>query len=389
MRAVASVLLVLLLTTTASGQDSTVHPIALPKPVGEYAIGVRSVLLLDSTRTDTLVDPAGPRPLLVRIWYPADSTGGPTRLYMPPAVADPWRGTLPAAPGFESAITTNAVIDAPLSTVQSRWPVLLFSHGRSFPVENYQILLEQLASHGWVVVAISHPHEEAATLLPDGTVLSFAGPQWSDDSLRGPVLQGVVDQLVRDASVALDWLGRRDSVARDPFHDRLDLAHGVGYLGHSLGGAVAVWAMQRDPRVTAAMSWEGQVYRDADRPLRVNGPLLYMLGSANRQELLGRQFRPGRNAPVFEAVLGGGWHLSVGDILYIYRRYAPREWLLRHRREIDPLRANRITGDYADEFFGHYLLGRSLDLLQPDAPGDLEGAAVWNYPEVELRVYSP
>ncbi len=389
MKGAASALLVLLLTATASGQDGTLKPIALPKPIGEYPIGVRTVLLLDATRTDTLLDPSGPRPILVRIWYPADSTGGSTRPYMPPAVADAWRGTLPASPGFERAITTNAVSDAPISSSQHRWPVLLFSPGRSFPVENYQILLEQLASHGWVVVAISHPHEEAATLLPDGRVLPFAGPQWADDSLRGGVLQGVVDELVMDASAVLDWLGRRDSVASDRFHDRLDLARGVGYLGHSLGGAVAVWTLQRDRRVHAAMSWEGQVYRDADRPLRVHGPLFYMIGSANRQELAGRQFRSGGSAPVYEAVLKGGWHLSVGDILYIYQRYAPRDWLLRHRREIDPLRGNRITGDYADEFFGHYLLGRPLDLLQPDAPGDLEHAAAWNYPEVELGVYPP
>jgi predicted dienelactone hydrolase len=89
-------------------------------------------------------------------------------------------------------------------TSRKRWPVLLFSHGRSFPVENYQIALEQLASQGWVIAAISHPYEEAATLLPDGTTLPFRGPTWDDESERGAVLTGVVDELVRDASLVID-----------------------------------------------------------------------------------------------------------------------------------------------------------------------------------------
>jgi dienelactone hydrolase len=378
-----------LLPAISRAQEASLKEIALPAPIGEHAIGVRTTLLPDRSRIDTLAATPGPRPILVRVWYPADSSDGATRPYMVPEVAGPWHGTLPAPNGFEARIVTNAVDDAPLATARQRWPVLLFSHGRSFPVENYQILLEQLASQGWVVAAISHPYEEAATRLPDGRVLPFSGPTWAHDSLRGEVLQGVIDELVLDAGVVLDWLERAVALPSDPFHDRLDLVRGVGYLGHSLGGAAAAWTMQRDPRVTAAFSWEGQVYRDADRPMQSRGPLLYMIGSANRADLLGKHFRPGSNGSVYELVLNGGWHISVGDILYIYQRYAPRDWLRRHRREIDPLRANRITGDYADEFFGHYLLDRPLELLWPDAPADLERGTTWNYPEVELRVYPP
>lgn len=379
--------------------DTVVVPLVLPEPWGDYPVGVHALVVVDSTRV--VSDTAGretPRPILVRIWYPAKRTVRPTRPYMQAPVAEAWRSTLPVPSGWERAVLTHGVDDAPLSTASTRWPVLLFSHGRSFPVENYQILLERLASSGWVVAAISHPGEEALTRLPDGREFPFDGPTWEDDSARGNVLMAVVDQLVLDAGRVLDRLAALDGghlpgTAGDEvdFAGRLDLAGGVGYFGHSLGGAAAAWALPRDPRVVAAASWEGQVYREADRPLTVAGPLLYFVGGANRAELAGRQYRGGgRAAPVYEVVIHGAWHASVGDLLYVYRPYAPREWKERHRRETSAARVNQITGDYLDAFFTRYVRGTDNgmygDLLTPDTVD-----AAWqtrNYPEVELRVSS-
>lgn len=383
--------------TSPVHDDTTLVPLTLPEPWGDYPVGVHAMVVVDSTRM--VRDTAGretPRPILVRIWYPAEPTVRPTRPYMPAPVAEAWRSTLPVPSGWERAVLTHGVDDAPLSLASTLWPVLLFSHGRSFPVENYQILLERLASSGWVVAAISHPGEEALTRLPDGREFPFSGPTWEDDSARGDVLMAVVDQLVLDADRVLDRLaalngGHLPRAAGDDlgFVGRLDLAGGVGYFGHSLGGAAAAWALQRDPRVVAAASWEGQVYREADRPLTVVGPLLYFVGGANRAELAGRQYRGGGPAaPVYEVVIHGAWHPSVGELLYVYRAYAPRDWKRRHRREISAARANQITGDYLDAFFTRYVHGADGgadgDLLLPDtADGDWQRR---NYPEVELRL---
>ncbi|MGD8495376.1 MAG: hypothetical protein PVF05_04240 [Gemmatimonadales bacterium] len=309
---------------------------------------------------------------------------------MSDAVAEAWRSTLPVPSGWQRRVRTHSVDEAPMSRTRSRWPVLLFSHGRSFPAENYQLLFERLASAGWVVAAMSHPGEEALTELPGGERFAFSGPGWDDPSERGEVLSGVVDQLVLDAARVLDRLEALDhGDGEGRFAGRLDMTCGVGYFGHSLGGAAAAWTLQRDSRVVAAASWEGQVYRAADRPLTTAGPLLYIIGGANRGELLGRQFRGGgTKAPVYELVIHGAWHASVGELLFIYGAYAPRDWQRRHRREITAARTNQITGDYLDAFFSRYLPGRDHapddDLLSPDPPGG--DVQAWNYPEAELRM---
>lgn len=374
----------------AQSQQGTLHEITLPAPWGPFTPSVHTVLFTDSTRLDPHASEDGAfRPILVRLWIPSDEAGGPSRPYMPPQVADAWRSTMPAADGFETAVTTNSRAGAALSSAREKWPVLLFSPGRSFPVENYQIALEYLASRGWIVAAVSPPYEEALTLLPDGRALPFSGPRWEDESERGTVLMGVVDEMVMDASLVLDRLEALSETPGTGFTDRLDFSAGVGYLGHSLGGAAAVWAMERDPRITAAVSWEGQVYRDEDRPLQIGGgDLLYMIGGANRAELAGTQFRPGaRGIAVHELVIHGAWHASFGDMLHIYREYADRAWLERHRREVFADRVNQITNDYVHEFFAQALLDQEPDLLWPDSLEQLGSPSLWNYPEVELRTY--
>lgn len=377
-------------SSVAAAQDTALQDIALPPPWGEHVVGVHTAIVVDSSRQSETADGrAVPRPVLVRIWYPADSMAGARtpRAYMHDVLAEAWRATLPVPSGWERTVVANAVDGAPLVRANgSRLPVLLFSHGRSWPVENYQILLEDMASRGWVVAAISHPGEEATTRLPDGTEIPYAGPGWATEEERGAVLQGVVDEHVLDAAAVLDWLERQDAGPDGPFTGRLGLAEGVGYFGHSLGGASAAWTLRREERVVAAASWEGQVYRDEDRPLTVGGPLMYLVGGANRADLAGRHYRgDGAERPVYEIVIHGAWHSSVGDLLHVYRQYAPRDWHERHRREITSARANQITGDYLHAFFSHYLRGDSTDLLHPDAPGD--AVSDWNYPEVELRVH--
>lgn len=94
---------------------------------------------------------------------------------------------------------------------------------------------------------------------------------------------------------------------------------------------------------------------------------------------MGTQFRPAaEGATVHEMVIDGAWHASFGELLYIYRRYADRAWLERHRREVFAHRVNQITNDYVHEFFAHALLGRSLDLLWPDSVEQKGSPQQWN-----------
>jgi hypothetical protein len=83
------------------------------------------------------------------------------------------------------------------------WPVVLFSPGNSLPRSIYTMIVQDLASHGFVVAAIDHPYSGAIVLLPGGRVAIDAGPE-------APVVPFETRVGVRAADLrfVLDELGR-------------------------------------------------------------------------------------------------------------------------------------------------------------------------------------
>src|SRR5207244_7460681 len=93
--------------------------------------------------------------------------------------------------------------------------------------ELYVGLVEDLASHGYIVVAIAHPHDAGIVQFPDGHVVV---PKAQMDiaaalAVRVADTRFVLTQLAR--------LGRSGFFAGMPDLDQ------VGMFGHSLGGASA------------------------------------------------------------------------------------------------------------------------------------------------------
>ena len=70
------------------------------------------------------------------------------------------------------SLRTHSTPGAPILTSPRRLPLLLFSHGFSVSRSNYTSIVEDLASHGYILAAIDHPYV-GLTVLPEGRVLSF------------------------------------------------------------------------------------------------------------------------------------------------------------------------------------------------------------------------
>ena len=150
----------------------------LPKPGGPHPVGVRTFEVTDASRPGLFkVAPAEPRRLLVRVWYPAGEVGG-LRLarYFSEQEADTTAETLGAMVGFPPFFTfvkhvrTNSYADAPLLPGASRLPVLFYSHGYTSFLAQNTALMEDLASHGYVVFSVQHTYDSSATVYPNGDV---------------------------------------------------------------------------------------------------------------------------------------------------------------------------------------------------------------------------
>jgi redox-regulated HSP33 family molecular chaperone len=87
---------------------------------------------------------------------------------MPPKVA----AYVGASAGLPSSIFTRLKLAA-VSNAQplhraGGWPVVLFSTGYGVERQLYTGLVQDLASHGYVVAAIDHPHDANIVAFPDG-----------------------------------------------------------------------------------------------------------------------------------------------------------------------------------------------------------------------------
>lgn len=145
----------------------------LERPSGPFRIGRAGYHCIDTARPDRFATGNQThRELMVYVWYPASAGAGAGEApYFPwakemdgdAALGRRMRGEFGIhGPAIVSgAIRSHASEAAPVVPKPKRLPVVLFSHGDGSTGFNYASLLEDLASHGYVVAAIA---EDAADI---------------------------------------------------------------------------------------------------------------------------------------------------------------------------------------------------------------------------------
>ena len=227
----------------------------LPAPTGEQCVGKTAWHLVDAKRAEQHTpDEQDRRELGIKVWYPMVSTASGARAaYLDPNITESVRAQL-SIPTKAPGVQTNAKSEGPLQP-GSMYPVVIFSAGYGMVVETYSTLLEELASHGIVVVAVDHPYISGATAMANGKVVQpLAGPA-PGQSLPG-FLDDAVATMVADQRFVLDWL---QGPGTGVLNGHLNLAR-IGLVGHSIGGAAAVQTARSDARAKAGLDIDGTVY---------------------------------------------------------------------------------------------------------------------------------
>ncbi len=191
------------------------QPPAIPErpfaaPTGPHAIGMTEYRWTDANRPEPFTrDPDDLRSVAVRIWYPTDEEGGEAAPYVPD-IAEFGAGQdfVPV-----THVRTNAIRDA--TPAPGPFPVLVYSHGGGWTRFTSTFTTEEMASHGYVVVALGHNGFNKTQFLPDGSsvvadTLSFpeATGDLYDDAIGSWAFldQHVFPVWVADASFVLDRL---------------------------------------------------------------------------------------------------------------------------------------------------------------------------------------
>jgi dienelactone hydrolase len=179
-----------------------------PRAPGPFVLGFRDVVMTK----DSVAAPGTERDLDVAIWYPALPGQGPP---------DP---------------LTGGVADATADPSGGPYPLVLFSHGScGYPLQSL-FLTPTLATHGFVVVAPSHPGNTIADFPDCGTPAAQAA-----SFLERP----------QDIVFVLDQMLAADADPSSPFHGLIDETR-IGMMGHSFGGLTTYLVTSIEPRIVAA-----------------------------------------------------------------------------------------------------------------------------------------
>jgi dienelactone hydrolase len=346
----------LLLCFLMLGMEALAASFQLPNPEGPYGIGFWESSLKTDRVDDLAEGPNSKRELLLQVWYPAENRGT-SKSYAAPEVIDALAGQFGLPKNFGDSVETHA---SPMAKIQKgSFPLVVFSHGLSWPGILYQSLVEDIASRGYVVVVVTHPHGASITRYPDGRIVDMSRwpdlkvPKQEDELLARQAANWAVD--LRDViSLCFTWSA---SSPTNPVAGHLDLGR-VVLMGHSLGGTAVAQALE-DSRVTASIAFEGKARRVDGERQSVSKPLMHLIGGYNRLELEGSQYRVNDTGVLYEVIINGATHTSFSDLIFVYKHFADAKWLQRHRYEVEPERIIQITRDYVAAFLDRVLTGRA------------------------------
>jgi predicted dienelactone hydrolase len=197
-RALGALPLFLLLSASALLSHS-LPVFALPEPAGPYGVGTFEYSITDESRKERY-SPTRNRELYVEVWYPAEKGGlgdFPVRtlfqeLYEGDYTRQSWLF------GYLRRIPTHSHVHAPVAAPDDEpFPVLLFNHALElgFTSQN-QLLMEHLASHGYVILSIAHPYQASKVNLSHaGTVTAAREHPVDMDLTRAELYRGLVGTI--------------------------------------------------------------------------------------------------------------------------------------------------------------------------------------------------
>ncbi|MFT3895315.1 MAG: hypothetical protein QM730_27130 [Anaerolineales bacterium] len=372
---------------------------ALPTPAGPYQVGVTHLNFVDKDRADPFPQAKGKnRDIPIIIWYPTNDPGDrhPSNLLKVQDLLSLKRYALyKIIPNHIGNIATNSYQGAPLASQDFPFPLLIFNHGFSSYMEQNTILMEHLASFGYVSASVGHPYDGVASYSDGRSIpvdlksikslsrearqnqkifsenikklaredLSFEEiKRYTENYLAaGKTINEKIELWVADIRFIADVLEKLNGgLIPSQFADKLAIHKGIGVFGQSYGGAASVLACSLDDRLTCAINMDGAMYGGMNDNYQYRKPTLYM--DSDMLPGRSRYFFQINDNDTYHVVLQGSKHLDYTDCTYILKN-----WLMEFLQlvgKIDGSLMIHITNEYVRSFFDKYIRQTDMPLFE-------------------------
>jgi predicted dienelactone hydrolase len=259
----------------------------LPLPSGPERIGTVTFDLVDHERQATYGPvPGAPRRLRVQVWYPAE----PVETIQPIPWSEDWEVVAPAVArllGYPSWFLnytryTDSHAAPMIPVAAGTFPVVIYSHGWTGFRTNAVNQIENLASHGYIVVALDHTYAAVTTRFQDGEVVPYdpdALPNAEDvtEEEYDEASQELMEVYAADLVTVLNALDLGELGPFGSLAGSADVTR-VGIYGQEIGGGAAVEVCLVDERCDAVLGLDAWVEPIPDPVISTSAtrPALFM-----------------------------------------------------------------------------------------------------------------
>lgn len=370
----------------------------VPVPTGSYAVGTTFYYFIDKNRPNLHTnDPEDYREISVQAWYPAE----PKAEELPMHYDRKENGEEIVKIGFVSPSFIEEVALAPSYSYMNAalangiHPVILFS--ASAAINGNSLLFEELASHGYIVFRLGHPHWCDNYFDADGRIFfrdkendSYNKRMWAEENSE--VVHRLKDRITR-ATTVLEKLSLQEKLNENMpmekndvrlwvedigfvideleginrsgnfFKGKLDLSN-IGVIGYSKGGVAAGQACISEKRCKAGVNLSGFMFGDvAVRGLTV--PFMNMEGIetwSNSDLSINESLFHNSKSSIYMVQVDGASHASFTNVP-AWKEYV-RDDFKGILGTIDGRRVLKIQNDYVLQFFNRHLKGMKAPLLE-------------------------
>jgi dienelactone hydrolase len=338
----------------------------LPRLTGPFGVGVRTMHLVDMSRPENFTtDPSDFREMMIQLWYPLETTDQGTRTEYMDYPTFQWlkdRSPIPLITIPNNAyLFVRPHVRNQTTIASGLFPVVVFSPGYDGVYQIYTSFIEDMVSHGFVVVSINHPYVSGITVFPDGRTVGLAEVP-TDPVAQAAFFNMSLRTIVGDAKFVLDTITTMNTSDPD-FSGHFDLSR-VGMYGHSFGGANTAVCCYEDQRFRAGLTLDGVFYTQFT-PGNITVPFLFMFAEARLTNDSTIMYLWNHTTDdTFKLSILGSTHYAFTDVGVLLSHLVP---LIPPRLlmfgSIPPKRMVNITRTYVTVFFEVYLKGEPIETL--------------------------
>ena len=342
-----------------------------PEPSGDSYIGTQSLELVDSQRLEWFTeDNEDFRRIMIQVWYPTEENSGDKELYIDygdiriKALAEQF-DYKPSVFKNLTKIETNSIKNAE-PNLNKKYPLIIFSHGLGGNRTQNTIMIEELASHGYVVIGIEHAYDANISVFNNGDIADYRSginyERRNNQRLSPEEFWEIRLPQLKTRSADVGFI--LDRIEHGNFPSKIiniiDVDN-IGIFGHSFGGATSIYSSYSDNRIDACINLDGWMVVVPDNIINdgLSQEFMY-IGQQQWDEKLNYEkldkFIQSNNKSL-KILIPGTTHYDYSDTPYMSRAAQ----LLNKSGDLESDILKNVLNELVLSFFNENLKGKKID----------------------------